>query len=215
MIDQEEEAYKTLLNKKFDLFRRLIHGTTEHEFEAARINIEQARRIAMYMHQTYFRHLRLYDFVLKNTKLSEVKRVYIPVAEPKSGDELTKAMVLADDSAKVPGRDLGAALMAKTDPQFGSAAAAGGTSAGNHGSDPQMSLDGTVAKDGHTVGQSEREGESQTDSDMDEVVKNSTINRKGRNVINRAKKEWDNKIQAAVTRSIDSETLPKSGGRKR
>jgi len=50
---------------------------------------------------------------------------------------------------------------------------------------------------------------------MDEVVKNSTINRKGRNVINRAKKEWDNKIQAAVTRSIDSDTLPKSGGRKR
>ena len=98
MIDQEEEAYKTLLNKKFDLFRRLIHGTTEHEFEAARINIEQARRIAMYMHQTYFRHLRLYDFVLKNTKLSEVKRVHIPVAEPKAGDELAKAMVLADDS---------------------------------------------------------------------------------------------------------------------
>ena len=51
------------------------------------------------MHETFFRHLRLYDFVLKNTKLSEVKRVSIPVAEPKTGDQLDKAMVLAGEKA--------------------------------------------------------------------------------------------------------------------
>ena len=102
MVDAEEEAFKQLLNVKFELFRKLIHGTIDHEYESARITVEQARRIAIYVHETYFRHLRLYDFVLKNTKLSEVKRVYIPVAEPKCGEELGRAMVLADDSVKVP-----------------------------------------------------------------------------------------------------------------
>jgi hypothetical protein len=40
MIDQEEEAHKSLLNKKFDLFKRLLQGTIEHELDAARINVE-------------------------------------------------------------------------------------------------------------------------------------------------------------------------------
>ena len=102
MIDQEEEAFKALLNKKFELFKKLINGAVEHEHEQARVSMEQARRIAIYTHETYFRHLRLYDFVLKNTKLSEVKRVFIPIAEPKCGEDLTKAMALADDNVKIP-----------------------------------------------------------------------------------------------------------------
>lgn len=102
MIDQEEEAFKALLAKKFDLFRRLISSTLDHDHEPARITLEQARRVAIYAHETFFRHLRLYDFVLKNTKLSEVKRVHIPVVEPSCGDELHKAMALADENSKIP-----------------------------------------------------------------------------------------------------------------
>ena len=75
-----------LLSKKFQLFKGLMTGIVEHELESARISVEQARRLAIYAHETYFRHLRLYDFVLKNTKLGEVKRVTIPIAEPKAGD---------------------------------------------------------------------------------------------------------------------------------
>ena len=54
----------------------------EHDLERARISMEQARRLAIYLHETYFKHLRLYDFVFKNAKLSEVKRVTISVCEP-------------------------------------------------------------------------------------------------------------------------------------
>lgn len=93
------------MSKKFELFRKLISATVEHELESARVTIEHARRIAIYVHETYFRHLRLYDFVLKNAKLSEVKRVTIPIAEPKCGKDLSQAMILADDSKKkvIPG----------------------------------------------------------------------------------------------------------------
>ena len=91
-----------MLSKKFELFRRLISGTLDHDHEPARITLEQARRVAIYAHETYFRHLRLYDFVLKNTKLSEVKRVHIPIVAPNCGDELCKAMALADENSKIP-----------------------------------------------------------------------------------------------------------------
>ena len=92
-----------LLGKKFELFKKLIQNTIEHDLETARISMEQARRLAIYVHETYFRHLRLYDFVLKNTKLSEVKRVTYPVAEPKTGDDLNKAMIIAHDSSDIAG----------------------------------------------------------------------------------------------------------------
>ena len=104
------------------------------------------------MHETYFRHLRLYDFVLKNTKLSEVKRVYIPIAEPKSGDELSKAMVLADDNVKIPEGSLRTSQDLLRNGMSGvrSMVAAGGTSGMLQGAitDPLASQDGTINKDG-------------------------------------------------------------------
>ena len=96
IVSQEEEAFKKLLKDKFALFRSLLEVVIEHPYPKAMITIEQAKRIAKYTQETFFRHLRLYDFVLKNTKLSEVKRVYIPVAEPKCGDDLNKAIYLFD-----------------------------------------------------------------------------------------------------------------------
>lgn len=40
MFDQEEEAFKVLLSKKFTLFKKLIHETIEHEHVPARITVE-------------------------------------------------------------------------------------------------------------------------------------------------------------------------------
>ena len=72
----------------------------DHSDSDARITVEQARRVTKYAHTTFFRHLRLYDFVLKNTKLSEVKRVFLPNPEPQCGDLLSKAMVIFDSSVQ-------------------------------------------------------------------------------------------------------------------
>ena len=149
MVDAEEEAFKDLLKKKFELFKRLVGSMIEHELEAARITVEQARRMAMYTHETYFRHLRLYDFVLKNTKLSEVKRVFIPIAEPKCGDELTKAMVLADDSIKN-SSSIGTLLGPSGQPSVAGAGGASGNLPGGL-TDPLHSQDGTIIKDGQTM----------------------------------------------------------------
>ena len=40
MVDQEEEAFKTLLNGKFARFKKLLCAMLDHEHEAARITAE-------------------------------------------------------------------------------------------------------------------------------------------------------------------------------
>ena len=57
---------------------------------------EQARRLVVYTQNSYFQHLRLYDFVLNNLKLSVKKYVNIPLVTPQSGESLSKAMAIED-----------------------------------------------------------------------------------------------------------------------
>jgi len=207
MIDQEEEAFKTLLSGKFGRFRKLLCGMLDHECEAARITIEQARRISVYVSETYFRHLRLYDFVLKNTKLSEVKRVFIPVVEPCCGDELSTAMVLADDSIKVP-------TIVPQRQQSGPFSNSGHDTSGAELNASQM--EGTIVRDGQTIAaNTEQEANSATDSDMDEVLRTTGIERQTKNKIHRVTRDWDNKIAAAVTRDVKTDNNPMSGAKKR
>lgn len=96
IMDAEEEKMKNLLASKFQLFKLLIFGAIEHPDVETKISIEQAKRITAYTHETYFRHLRLYDYVLKNTKYCEIKKVTLPKIEPVCSDVylLSKAMLL-------------------------------------------------------------------------------------------------------------------------
>ena len=77
-------------------------------------------------------------------------------------------------------------------------------------------MDGTILKDGSlgnnlTNGTDRNaEGESATDSDMDPAIKTISLDRKARNVMHRVTKDWNNKIQAAITKELDDGTQPKS-----
>jgi Flagellar C1a complex subunit C1a-32 len=59
--------------------------------------VEQVKRLVVYTQNSYFQHLRLYDFVLKNTKLNLKKYVTIPQFQPQMGDSLNKAMAIEDN----------------------------------------------------------------------------------------------------------------------
>jgi len=85
--DTEEAKFAMLLKHKFNLLKDMILKATERT-DAACLTIVQAKKMAQYAHQTYFRHLRLYDFVLKNTKSSENKHITVPIAEPSCGKPL-------------------------------------------------------------------------------------------------------------------------------
>ena len=90
-----------LLRQKVDLMKHLIEGVVQHECADARITVEQARRMINYSQRTYFKHLRLYDFVLKNSKTSEKKYIKMPFVEPQMGRGLADAMVLDDNQDRV------------------------------------------------------------------------------------------------------------------
>ena len=56
MLTQEEEAHKNLLKHKFDLYRDGVARIIDHPDFDSRITIEQARRVTVYMHETFFKH---------------------------------------------------------------------------------------------------------------------------------------------------------------
>lgn len=65
------------------------------------ITVVQARKIAKYTHMTYFKHLRLYDFVLQSNKSSDSKWVTVPTNNPKIGAPLVQAQTLSDKITKI------------------------------------------------------------------------------------------------------------------
>lgn len=54
-----------------------------------------------YSQRTYFKHLRLYDFVLKNSKTSEKKFIQIPLVVPQMGTGLEHAMTVTDEQTQI------------------------------------------------------------------------------------------------------------------
>ena len=64
-----------------------------------RFSGEEVRRIADYAKQSYFKHLRLYDYSLSNKQLFEVKRIVVNTNEPIIAANLNDALVLGADEA--------------------------------------------------------------------------------------------------------------------
>ena len=99
-LTQEDEIFNQTLKSKFSLFKSLLMNLVEGGQDGS-INFEHAKRIASYAQDTFFKHLRLYDFVFKNTKLTEVKRIKLPLFEPSCGLPLSTALVRDDKVTKV------------------------------------------------------------------------------------------------------------------
>jgi hypothetical protein len=98
---QEDEQLAKLLRHKVDLLKTLIEAVIDHSDPESRILVEHARRLISYAQSCYFRHLRLYDFVLKNSKTSEKKYIKIPLIEPQLGDSLDQAICIEDSTKQV------------------------------------------------------------------------------------------------------------------
>ena len=182
-MDAEEEKMKQLLASKFLLYKNLIFGAIEHPDLDTKITIEQAKRITAYAHDTYFRHLRLYDYVLKNTKYCEIKKVTLPKIEPKCGDGylLSKAMKL--NTAHFDTDDEGSVGTANKSDNGGFSDTKDRTDQADHvlNQDQQQDADGT------------REPEDSVDED----VKQANIASDEKAVIHKTVKQWKEKIDSA------------------
>ena len=88
-VDQEFQAK---LKHKLDLLKRMITDQLLEENVALRINQREAERIVKYAQETYFRHLRLYEFVFNNKTASEIKRINFTEEEARNAAPLNQAL---------------------------------------------------------------------------------------------------------------------------
>lgn len=61
-----EVQFANLLSNKFNLFKQLLYETLHDNEKSMQFNPEEVKRILIYGKNTYFKHLRLYDYVLNN-----------------------------------------------------------------------------------------------------------------------------------------------------
>ena len=100
--DQSEEvSLGLLLKRKVEIIKHSLDLILAHADEGCRITPEQARRLVKYTEATYFKHISLYEYMLKNTKLSIQKYVCVPKAQPIAGQCLNAALVLEDKVTRV------------------------------------------------------------------------------------------------------------------
>ena len=90
-----EREFESCLKHKMALFQQLIVGQLKEENEALKFNLEDAKRISRYAQETYFRHLRLYEFVFNNTTASEIKRINFVQEEAKKASPLQQALQIS------------------------------------------------------------------------------------------------------------------------
>lgn len=93
----EEKELQQMLKSKFKLIKDLLQLVIENADPESRISVEHARLLVGYSQRTYFKHLRLYDFVLKNAKTSEKKYIRLAFSEPQVGHRLENGMVQLDN----------------------------------------------------------------------------------------------------------------------
>jgi hypothetical protein len=65
-------------------------------------------------------------------------------------------------------------------------------------------------KEGINGASREQDEDSVTDSDMDEIIKQTMLDRKARNVMHRVNREWGNKITGALTKEVEVDNKPTS-----
>ena len=77
---------------KFGIFKGLIKQALLDKEECLRLTKEEARLIVEYGVNSYFRHLRLYEFVLNNKTASEMKRVNFTQEQARKPAPLDRAL---------------------------------------------------------------------------------------------------------------------------
>jgi hypothetical protein len=82
------------------VFKQILFETIGEVEPLLRFTGEEVRRIADYARSSYFKHLRLYDFVFNNkTQLNEVKRLTLNTTAPIIAPTLSDALLIAQEEA--------------------------------------------------------------------------------------------------------------------
>ena len=90
-MDVDQELYEILYNK-FALFKTLIMKHVHLKNPAMKLNKHEATRLIEYAKDSYFKHLRLYEFVFNNKAPNEVKRINFIEEQARNEQPLSAAL---------------------------------------------------------------------------------------------------------------------------
>lgn len=92
---QPEADFEQTLHHKFAIFKSMIMQKIHEKNPALKINKEEAKRILNYAKESYFKHLRLYEFVFNNKTASELKRINFKQESAKQAPALGVALQIS------------------------------------------------------------------------------------------------------------------------
>ena len=77
----------------------MIMAKLHEKNPALKLNKEEAKKIAAYAQESYFKHLRLYEFVFNNKTASEMKNIKFKQDVAKTAGPLTQALQISSGRA--------------------------------------------------------------------------------------------------------------------
>jgi len=123
-----------------------------------------------YAKETYFKHLRLYEYVFNNKTASELKRITFTQEEAKVTSPLGNALMISDGRPKEPVSRVG-----DRSRQSKEASAIGGDSVVPGGEEEHMEGDMEGDKDEEEMDQDEQEVANDQDVKPDQSVKDASV----------------------------------------
>ena len=83
-----DPEYKASFQRKYDLLKTLLMRYVFEKVPVLKLEKEIAKRILVYAQDSFFKHLRLYEFVFNNTTANEMKRINFTVETVKTAKPL-------------------------------------------------------------------------------------------------------------------------------
>lgn len=93
-IDVDKE-FQICLTNKFSLFKGIIMKHIHLKNPAMKLNKQEAARLIEYARESYFKHLRLYEFVFNNKAPNEVKRINFIEEQARNEMPLSQALQIS------------------------------------------------------------------------------------------------------------------------
>ena len=87
-----DKEFEIQLSRKFMLLKNNLFKHLHEKNPALRFSKEECIRIMGYASESYFKHLRLYEYVFNNKTASEIKRINFNQDEARVAGSLSKAL---------------------------------------------------------------------------------------------------------------------------
>ena len=95
-----DEEFDNQLKKKMNLFRSIILKYLHEKNPALKFTKEECLRIMAYAGESYFKHLRLYEYVFNNKTASEIKRINFDQDEARNAGSLQQTLQISNGRPK-------------------------------------------------------------------------------------------------------------------